>query len=288
MSYSHFNDVIDRNTFAGKTEIFKLSRGTMYPLTTNSFDIIFAGLIGAVLGSFYGCCVFRYIYGQSLINPRRSVCPKCGQQIRWYENIPIISYVMLRGRCSSCGRGISPVYPVIELVSTAWAVLLMINFGLSAQWLMHMFFGGLLIVASFIDLRTFILPDIITIPGSVAAIPCVALLTPLGLDGALLGAGLGGGLFWSLRLLYRGLKGTEGLGLGDVKIMFMIGALSGPQNLPLVITVSAFSGLCVALLMMALDPEKEYGSMIPFGPFLALGSMFTTLYAQPFWHWYLV
>lgn len=180
------------------------------------------------------------------------------------------------------------MYAVIELVSVIWAVLLMLGFGPSAQWLMYMFFGGLMIVASFIDLRTFILPDIITIPGSIAAVPCAALLTPLGWKGALLGAGIGGGLFWSLRLLYRGLKGVEGLGLGDVKIMFMIGALAGPQNLPLVITVSAFTGLVAGLIMMVMDKEHEYGSMIPFGPFLALGSMLTILYAEPFWNWYLI
>ena len=179
------------------------------------------------------------------------------------------------------------MYPLIESVSVMWAVLLMIIYGPSALWLMYMFFGGLLIVASFIDLKTFILPDIITIPGSIAAIPCAAMLTNIGWQGALIGAGLGGGLFWSLRLLYRGLRGVEGLGLGDVKIMFMIGALSGPQNLPLVITVAAFSGLLASAIMMMVDKKIEYGSMIPFGPFLALGAMLSILYSDTFWIWYL-
>lgn len=260
----------------------------MVLLPFNLYEIMVAAVIGGVMGSFYGCCVFRYINGQTLTDPRRSTCPECGHTVRWYENIPIFSYLILRGRCSSCKEKISPLYPVIELVSVMWAVLLVVTYGLSIDWIMHMFFGGMLIVASFIDLKTFILPDIITIPGSVAAIPCAALLTPLGWEGALLGAGIGGGLFWSLRLLYRGLKGIEGLGLGDVKIMFMIGALAGPQNLPLVITVGAFSGLAAGLIMMAVDPEQKYGSMIPFGPFLAFGSMLTTLYADTFWKWYLV
>ncbi len=258
----------------------------LFPL--NLHEIFGAAVIGAVLGSFYGCCVFRYIYGQTLTNPRRSTCPNCGHTVRWYENIPILSYLMLRGKCSACSGKISPLYPVIELVSVGWAVLLMMTFGPSMEWLLYMFFGGLMIVASFIDLKTFILPDIITIPGSIAAIPCAALLTPLGWEGAILGAGIGGGLFWSLRLLYRGLKGIEGLGLGDVKIMFMIGALAGPQNLPLVITVSAFTGLVAGLVMMVVDPDHEYGSMIPFGPFLALGSMLAILYADAFWSWYLI
>ncbi len=194
---------------------------------------------------------------------------------------------MLNGKCSNCRQLISPMYPVIELTSIMWAVQLMLTFGPSAQWLVFMFFGGLMIVASFIDLKTFILPDIITIPGSIAAIPCAALFTPLGWEGALLGAGIGGGLFWSIRLIYRGIKGVEGLGLGDVKIMFMIGALAGPQNLPLVITIAAFTGLAAGLALMAIDKDQELGSMIPFGPFLALGSMLTTLYAEPFWAWYL-
>ena len=260
----------------------------MHLIYINIFHIAAAALLGATMGSFYGCAVFRYINGQTLTNPRRSTCPKCGHTIRWYENIPIASYLFLGGKCSSCKQKISPMYAVIELVSVAWAVLLMLTFGPSVLWLVYMFFGGLMIVASFIDLQTFILPDIITIPGSIAAIPCAAMLTPVGWEGALLGAGIGGGLFWSLRLLYRGIKGVEGLGLGDVKIMFMIGALAGPQNLPLVITVSAFTGLMAGLIMMVVDKDQEYGSMIPFGPFLALGAMLTILYADPFWNWYLV
>ncbi|WP_051249628.1 prepilin peptidase [Maridesulfovibrio zosterae] len=259
----------------------------MQILLLDYYEIFIATLLGAILGSFYACAVFRYIYGQTLTNPRRSKCPQCGHQIRWYENVPILSYLFLNGRCSACHQPISLMYPIIELTSIVWAVLLMLKFGLSTQWLVYMLFGGLMIIASFIDLKTFILPDIITIPGSIAAIPCAALFTPLGWKGALLGACIGGGLFWSLRLLYKGLKGIEGLGLGDVKIMFMIGALAGPQNISLVITVAAFSGLAVGLILMVVDKNRKLGSMIPFGPFLALGSMLTTLYAPHFWAWYL-
>lgn len=161
----------------------------------NLYEIITAALTGAVLGSFYACAVFRYINGQTMTNPPRSMCPLCGHQIRWYENIPLLSYLLLQGKCSACRQSISPMYPVIELVSVIWAVLLMITFGPSAQWLVYMAFGGMMIVASFIDLKTFILPDIITIPGSVMAIPCAALFTPVGWEGALLGAGIGGGFF---------------------------------------------------------------------------------------------
>ncbi len=264
----------------------------MLPSTINLINISplaigSAAIIGAVLGSFYACAVYRYIAGQTLTDPPRSMCPECGHMIAWYENIPLLSYLFLRGKCSSCHKQISPMYPLIESVSVMWAVLLMIIYGPSPLWIMYMFFGGLLIIASFIDLKTFILPDIITIPGSIAAIPCAAMLTDIGWEGALIGAGLGGGLFWSLRLLYRGLRGVEGLGLGDVKIMFMIGALAGPQNLPLVITVAAFSGLCAGVIMMLVDRKREYGSMIPFGPFLALGAMLSILYSDTFWIWYL-
>ncbi|OEU66572.1 MAG: peptidase [Desulfovibrio sp. S3730MH75] len=259
----------------------------LYPAAISNTMLCSAVLIGAVLGSFYACAVYRYIAGQTLINPPRSMCPDCGHQIKWYENIPLLSYIFLKGKCSACEVTISHMYPVIECGSILWAVLLLFAYGPSPLWIMYMFFGGLMIVASFIDLKTFILPDIITIPGSILAIPCAALFTNLGWEGAILGAGIGGGLFWSLRLLYRGLKGIEGLGLGDVKIMFMIGALAGPQNLPLVITVSAFTALCSGLIMMVVDRKREYGSMIPFGPFLALGSMLSILYAEPFWIWYL-
>ncbi|HAS89160.1 MAG TPA: prepilin peptidase, partial [Desulfovibrio sp.] len=121
----------------------------MHLISINIFQLVAAGLFGAVLGSFYGCCVFRYINGQTLTNPRRSTCPNCGHTIRWYENIPLLSYFMLGGKCSDCKQKISPMYAVIESVSVAWAVLLMLTFGPTIQWLMYMFFGGLMIVASF-------------------------------------------------------------------------------------------------------------------------------------------
>lgn len=151
-----------------------------------------------------------------------------------------------------------------------------------------MILGGIMITAAAIDIKTFILPDYLTISGAVLAIAAMIFLLGSNWRVVVWGSVIASGLFMALRILYRGLKGVDGLGLGDVKLMFMIGAMSGPQNLPLVITVAAGTGIIGGLVMFKFFPDKDNNeNLIPFGPYLVLGSMLTTLYADNFWNLYL-
>lgn len=257
-------------------------------ISVNIINLAVAAVLGAVLGSFYACAAYRYAAGLSLINPRRSFCPSCGYQLHWYDNIPLLSYLLLRARCRNCKKVISPFYPAVELLSTLWAMALMHKFGPGWPFIVYIVLGGIMIVAATIDLKTFLLPDILTIPGAVIAVGAMIFLLDENWRVVMWGAVIGSGLFMSLRLIYRGLRGEEGLGLGDVKIMFMIGAISGPQNLPLVITVAAGTAIIGGLILLKFFPGKENErNMVPFGPFLVLGSMLSILYADQFWLFYL-
>jgi leader peptidase (prepilin peptidase)/N-methyltransferase len=157
-----------------------------------------------------------------------------------------------------------------------------VKYGLSAQWLALTAFGLLFIVASFIDFAIFILPDVLTLPGAALAFVVGTVVLGLPWEMSLLGAVIGGGLFWAIQILYRALRHREGLGLGDVKLMLVIGALCGARALPLVITIAAFGGLAASLFYMLKPGGEGLKTRIPFGPFLSLGAMVYLLWT-PGW-----
>ncbi len=245
-----------------------------------------AAVLGLILGSFYTACVHRYLAGQTLLNPRRSACPACQAPIAWYDNIPLLSYVLLGGRCRACRQPISARYPAMEALSSLWALGLALVYGPGAEFLVYLAFGGLFIVASFIDLDSYILPDILTLPGTVAASAAAVWVLGLGWKGSLLGAAVGGGSFLAIQRLYRAFRGQEGLGTGDVKLMLLIGALCGPLALPLVLTVGATSALAASLAYVLKPGSKGMQTAVPFGPFLCLGAMVEILFGRQFWAWY--
>jgi leader peptidase (prepilin peptidase) / N-methyltransferase len=234
--------------------------------------IIFSLLIGLVLGSFYTVCVHRYIEGESIVWPG-SHCPACNHALAWWENIPIFSYLVLRGRCRSCRAGINIRYPSIEAVSAIWALALALKFGPSWAWAVYMVFGGIFIVASFIDFELYILPDVLTLPGAVLAFASAVLLLDLEWHHSLLGAFFGAGSFLLIQRVYFLIKRIEGLGTGDIKLMLLIGALLGWQALPVMIFLAAISGLLASLYFLRKDGSLGMKTAIPFGPFLCLGAM---------------
>ncbi|WP_291323250.1 A24 family peptidase [Desulfonatronospira sp.] len=242
-------------------------------------------IAGLCLGSFYNVCIHRYLTGQSIVLPG-SHCPGCGHVLSWWENIPLLSYIMLRGRCRSCRQGISTVYPLVESISGILALLLALKFGPGLEWLIYMLFFGMLITASFIDFKIFILPDIITLPGAGLALAASFILPIFWLD-AFMGALLGAGLFWSLQWAYRIIKKIEGLGTGDIKLMLMLGALVGWQGLPIQIFFAALLGLAASLIYMKRKPGSGMQTPIPFGPFLALGAVIYIFAGEAIWAWYL-
>ncbi len=244
-------------------------------------------VLGLILGSFYNVCVFRYLAEESIVSPG-SHCPKCGHVLSWWENIPLLSYLLLLGRCRKCKVHISLQYPIVELLSGLWALGLAFKFGPSMVWVLFMVIGGILIVASFIDFEAYILPDILTLPGAVIALAgAYFILRPaLGvptLEQSVIGALSGAGVFLLLQRLFRKLKGREGLGTGDIKLMLMIGALAGWMALPIIIIISAVSALVASLFYMFRSKGQALQTMVPFGPFLSLGLMLYILFGHLYW-----
>ncbi len=238
------------------------------------------------MGSFYNVCIHRYIHGISIVSPG-SYCPNCHHTLSWWENIPLLSYVLLRGRCRICKQKINLRYPMVEAISGLWALLLAIQFGLSWAWLVYLFFGGILIVVSFIDLECFVLPDILTLPGGLLALLAAIFILDLNWKSSVLGAIAGAGSFLILQKSYKLIKGREGLGSGDIKLMFLLGALLGWQSLPILVFLSACSGLLVSLFYLARRDSQGLQTAIPFGPFLSLGGMLYILWGPAIWAFYL-
>jgi leader peptidase (prepilin peptidase)/N-methyltransferase len=245
-----------------------------------------ACILGLILGSFSNVCIHRYIKGESIVLPT-SHCPLCKHKLAWWENIPLLSYLLLWGKCRSCREDIHWRYPVVEGISGLWALLLALKFGPETAFAVYLFFGQILIIISFIDLEIFILPDIYTLPGSVAALAATVLFLGLPWSSSLIGALAGGGTFLILQQGYKWLKGRDGLGAGDIKLMFLLGALLGWQALPLVVFMAAVSALTVSLVYLRQANAKGLQTAIPFGPFLSLGGMLYILTGPQILHWYL-
>lgn len=256
-----------------------------------SFDALFpwlALILGLVLGSFYTACIHRYLAGQTVLDPPRSYCPECGKQLAWWENIPLLSYLLLRGRCSCAKRRpISARYPAVEALSGALAMAFAVKCGPTPAFLVYLAFSGGLLVASFIDFAEYILPDEITLPGTGLALACAPLFLDVPLFDAALGAILGAGLFWSLQVGYRLLRKEEGMGTGDIKLMALLGALNGWQALPFIVLAGALSALAASLYYLRHTDAQGMKTAVPFGPFLSLAGLLSPLVGERVTAWYL-
>lgn len=245
----------------------------------------FSLVLGLILGSFYNVCIHRYLVGEKVNDPPRSHCPKCGHSLSWRENLPLISYVFLRGRCKSCEERISPRYPLVEAVSGLLALALAFKYGPGVEWLVYMVFTGGLIVASFIDFAEFILPDEVTLGGAPLAFLSAWLLLDLSWVDSLAGAALGAGIFLLLQRIYRRIRADEGMGTGDVKLMLLIGALTGWQSLAFIIFAGSLSALIASLAY--LKAGEGMRTAVPFGPFLAAGAILYILVGEAAMDWYM-
>jgi len=243
-------------------------------------------LLGLCLGSFYNVCVHRYLVGQSVVSPG-SHCPACGHVLSWWENIPLLSYILLGAKCRSCKGGIHWRYPAVELLSGVLSLLFAVKFGPSAQWAVYMVFLGIFLVASFIDLDSFILPDVLTWPAAALAL-ATPLLLPVDWFETLLGGLCGAGIFLLLQQAYLRLRGLDALGTGDIKLMLSLGALVGLSRLPLMILLSALSALLVAVVYLRRPAGQGLRTAVPFGPFLCLGAVLTLLWGEQLLDWLLI
>jgi leader peptidase (prepilin peptidase)/N-methyltransferase len=245
----------------------------------------FVFLMGAVVGSFLNVCIHRIPIGVSLVSPPSS-CPACGSRIRFYDNVPVLSYVFLRGRCRACGAGIPFKYPAVEAMGGISALALYLRFGLSAELFVHFAFISSLIVVTFIDLRHRIIPDVISIPGIAAGVAASFITASPGVFGSLAGAALGGGILLAVAWAYALATGVDGMGGGDVKLLAMIGAFTGWRGVIVSLFLGSFLGAVIGVvLMLALGKDRRYA--IPFGPFLAAGAAFHVFSGPEVIGWYL-
>ncbi len=238
---------------------------------------------GAVVGSFLNVVIYRLPRGESIVFPG-SHCPHCGVPILARDNLPVLGYLLLRGRCRACGAGISARYPCVEALTALLAAGVWWRFGLSVQLpVLFVFLAGLVAV-TFIDLDHRIIPDSLSLGGVVVGFAC-SFLTPLGWLGSLAGAALGGGVLLAVALGYLALTRREGMGFGDVKLLAAIGAFLGWQAVLFTVFVSSVVGSVVGLSLVALR-GSGMRLEVPFGPFLALGAALYVFVGPELVAWY--
>jgi leader peptidase (prepilin peptidase)/N-methyltransferase len=239
-----------------------------------------------MIGSFLNVCISRIPAGESVVTPR-SRCPRCKTLIAWYDNIPVVSYLLLRGRCRKCGLGISAIYPTVELVTA----LAFIGQGLAIGadpplLLVRLIFTAILIVLFGTDLQTMRLPNVITIPGIVVGLACSLMLPPPpGIVNSLIGAALGAAVPWLISYVWLRVKGVEGMGLGDVKMLAMIGAFLGWQQVWVVLFFASLTGALVGVTMLAIQ-KRSLATRLPFGTFLAVAAYTASVIGGPVVSWY--
>jgi leader peptidase (prepilin peptidase) / N-methyltransferase len=256
-------------------------------LTTLSLDMLqlAAFILGTIVGSFANVCIFRIPARQSVVRPRSS-CPACHEPIRSYDNIPILSYLILRGHCRHCGVPISLRYPVVEALTGTAALAVFALDGLSPQFPIHFAFVCMLIVVTFIDYDHQIIPDLISLPGIVVGFLASFLPAPPTWQSSLLGIVLGGGILWAVAEGYYWLTRREGMGGGDIKLLAMIGAFLGWEAIPVTLMLASLAGTLVGLGLI-LFRGRNARMPIPFGPFLAAGAVCALFFGDAILAWYL-
>ena len=267
-------------------------------------------VLGAMIGSFLNVVIHRLPLEQSIVFPN-STCPKCRKPIKPYDNIPILSFLALRGRCRSCGARISPRYPAVEALTAALFAAVTWHDGLSFALAFDLAFTASLVALVFIDAENMILPNAITYPGILFALitrlvvpyltgsthfedlpQLISILParlPLGavsLIGALIGAVAGGGSLWLMGFLWEKVRGVEAMGFGDVKMMLMVGAYLGWRLTILTILLAAFTGSLAGVAVMLQRGQRNMQMMLPFGIFLGIGSIASLLIGTRLIEWY--
>ena len=253
------------------------------PPIDNAFGIVMLALFGLVIGSFLNVCIHRLPQRKSIVSPG-SQCPGCAYVLRWYDNIPVVSYLLLGGRCRGCKARISPRYPIVELITMAVFVVHGLVFGLDILLVPRLLFACAMIVLFAIDLEHHLLLDVITLPGIVVGL-AFSLLLPPGIRSAAIGVLVGGGILWLIGEAYYRYAGQEGMGGGDVKMLAMIGAFLGWKLAVVTLVFSSLAGSIVGLAVLA----SRRGGMkyaLPYGTFLAVGALVASLFGDQIVAWY--
>jgi len=271
---------------------------------------IFIFVLGAAVGSFLNVVIHRIPNEESIIFPN-SACPNCKNSIKPYDNIPILSWLILRGRCRDCKSPISLRYPAVELLTALLFALVFWQIGLNVFLPVALIFVASVVALIFIDAENMILPNVITYPLLIFALlirlffPLVYTVSYFGdlkvfplnqmenypfwvtsLFGAILGGLVGGGSLWLVGEIWKRLRGVDAMGLGDVKMMFGVGAFLGWQLTLLTIFLGAFSGAIIGIFLISRQKDKNMQTQIPFGIFLGIGSIISLLFGEQLIKWY--
>lgn len=266
---------------------------------------VFVFLFGLIIGSFLNVCILRIPEKKSIVMPA-SACPKCGAKIRPYDNIPVVSYLLLGGKCRKCKTKISPMYPIVELLTGILFLGCYLAFGVTAEAAKWGAFSALMIVLVFTDFRERVLPDVVNFTGFGIGLGISFFTQPtdgtalwlsnhifafpppapaLSFVDALIGAAVGSGLLWLVSEAYFRLRGREGMGFGDVKMMLMAGAFLGAKRTLLTILAGSLLGSVLGLAFI-LARRKESDYELPFGSFLGMAALLVVFFGTPVVNWY--
>jgi leader peptidase (prepilin peptidase)/N-methyltransferase len=257
--------------------------GRQEAIVTDSQLLVAAALFGLCFGSFLNVVIYRLPLGQSLVTPP-SRCRNCGYSLRWFDNIPVLSWLTLRGRCRKCGTGVSWQYPLVELITGGLFVLVVWLTPLGPLVVSRLILVCILIALFGIDLEHQILPNTITLPGIAIGV-LMSLIAPPGWPASVIGALLGAGILYGIAGAYYLWRREEGMGMGDVKMLAMIGAFLGWKAVLVTLVLSSFSGAIIGVILLS----AQKGTMkfaLPFGTFLAIGALIAMFAGDPLVAWY--
>jgi leader peptidase (prepilin peptidase)/N-methyltransferase len=241
-------------------------------------------IFGLCIGSFLNVCICRLPASKSIVHPR-SMCSNCGTLIAAYDNIPVLSYIWLKGRCRHCRIKFSIRYPIVELLGGLFALGTYLKFGLTTEALVYYLFFAALLVVTFIDLDHRIIPNVITLPGIPIGFAASFALPTITYKEALLGILIGGGSLFVVAWIYSLITKKEGMGGGDIKLLAMMGAIVGWQGVLFTIFLASLVGTLAGLAVM-LQSRKGMKLAVPFGPFLSIGSITYIFFGPPLIAWY--
>ena len=251
-------------------------------------NVLIVGLVfmfGMCIGSFLNVCIYRLPSSMSIINPSRSFCPQCNSAIQFYDNIPVFSYLWLKGRCRNCKASISLRYPLVELMTGILAIAILFMFGLTLESIVFFVFISSLLVITFIDIDHKIIPDMISLPGIPIGLAASFVLPDMTFKSSLLGLLVGGGSLLLVAWTYNLITHKEGMGGGDIKLLGMIGTFIGWKGVIFTIFAASLTGTFVGIIVMLLK-GKNLKFAIPFGPFLSIGAMSYVFFGEKVLLWY--
>jgi leader peptidase (prepilin peptidase)/N-methyltransferase len=243
-------------------------------------------VFGLTIGSFLNVCIFRIPESKSIVRPG-STCPGCNKPIKYYDNIPVISYILLGGKCRKCNMPISFRYPLVELISGLAALAVFMRYGLSFEGLVYFTFISALIVITFIDIDHRIIPDVISLPGIPIGFLASFLLSSITWKGSLIGIIAGGGSLLAVAWIYSLITKNEGMGGGDIKLLAMIGAFIGLKGVIFTVFTASATGTAAGIAAMLKNREGDMKLAVPFGPFLSIGAILYIFFGSEIISWYL-